>query len=192
MLTEEICKHLSDTLEHMKQAHPKACLAMKAMKKLVPQIPNGTLWLLLQAVVQPCIMLRCCQLCWVKCRKTPEQKKNYTLLDMIPNGSQSHNLPGPVKLLTPVIHYEIKTETGIKSSMITTANLFDAQEKSLRQAMKGVWYELGTQRRRHESAPHDKEEESSSKTEDNSYSDDNREEGGIAKIKPLKKCKKMH
>ena len=111
---------------------------------------------------------------------------------MIPNGSQSHNLPGPVKLLTAVIHYEIKTETGIKSSMITTANLFDAQEKSLRQAMKGVWYALGTQRRRHESAAHDKEEESSSKTEDNSYSDDDREEGGIAKIKPLKKCKKMH
>ena len=79
--------------------------------------------------------------------------------------------------------------------MIATAILFEAQEKSLRQAMKGVWYELGAQKHIHESAACDKEE-SSSKTEDNSDDDDDddeeEEEDGVTKIKPLKRHKRTH
>ena len=107
-------------------------------------------------------------------------------------GAKHTKFPGPVKLLAAVIHYEIKNETGIKSLMITTANLFETQEKSLRQEMKGVQYKLGTQKCRHESTACDKEEESSSKTEENNDRDEEEEEGGVTKSKPLKRCKRMH
>ena len=58
MLTDEVHKHISDSLEHMEQSHSEAFAAMKSMKKLVPTIPNGALRLLLQAMVQPHIMLQ--------------------------------------------------------------------------------------------------------------------------------------
>ena len=103
---------------------------------------------------------------------------------MIPDRSQAHNLPGPVRLLATVIHYEVKNETGIKTLVIATATTFGAQMKSLRQAMKGVQYKLGSQKCRCESAAHDQEEESSSSEEDND------DDGAFAKIKSLAKCKK--
>ena len=109
---------------------------------------------------------------------------DWTLLDMIPDRSQAYNLPSPVKLLAAVIHHEIKNETGIKTSMITTANAFGPQEKSLRQAMKGAQYKSGSQKCRHESAACDKEEESSSSEEDD---DDNDDDSAVTKIKPLTK-----
>ena len=54
-----------------------------------------------------------------------------SLLDMLPDGKQAQNLPGPVRTLAAIIHYELKTETGIKISIAAMSTLFGAQEKSL-------------------------------------------------------------
>ena len=58
---------------------------------------------------------------------------------MIPDGKQVQNLPGLVRTLTAIIHYELKIETGIKILIAATSTLFGAQEKSLWQALKRVW-----------------------------------------------------
>ena len=101
--------------------------------------------------------------------------------------SKSQNLPVPVQTLAVILHYQVKNEAGIKVSIAQTAKLFATQEKPFHQALKGVCYESGTQKCRHLGAAHDKEEESpSSETED----DDDKDEGAVAKMKPLKKHKK--
>ena len=106
---------------------------------------------------------------------------------MIPDGSKSQNLPVPVKTLAAILHYQVKNKAGTKVSIVQTAILFATQEKPFCQALKGVHYESGTQKHQHLDAAHDKEEEtSSSETED----DDDKDEGAVAKMKPLKKCKK--
>ena len=71
-----------------------------------------------------------------------------------------------------ILHYQVKNEAGIKVSITQTAKLFATQEKPFHQALKGVYYESGTQKCRHFDAAHDKEEESSSsETEDNDDDD---------------------
>ena len=91
------------------------------------------------------------------------------------------------QFLSKLLHYQVKNEAGIKVSITQTAKLFGTQEKPFHQALKGVCYESGTQKRRHLDAAHDKEEDSpSSETED----DDDEDEGAVTKIKPLNKHKK--
>ena len=65
------------------------------MKKLIPTIPIGAFHLILQAMVPPHIMIQCQQLHHVK---SGEQKCPHTasLVDMVPDGSKSQNLPVPV------------------------------------------------------------------------------------------------
>ena len=88
-----------------------------------------------------------------------------------------------------ILHYQVKNEAGIKVSIAHTAKLFATQEKLFCQALKGVHYESSTQKCRRLDAAHDKEGESpSSETKDND--DDDKDEGAVAKMKPLKKCKK--
>ena len=58
---------------------------------------------------------------------------------MIPDGKQAQNLPGPVRTLTSILHYELKNETGIKVLISATSTVFGTQEKPLWQALKGVW-----------------------------------------------------
>ena len=65
---------------------------------------------------------------------------------MVPDGQQAQNLPGPVRTLTEILHYELKNETGIKVSTSSTLKIFCIQEKQLCQALKGVRYESGSQK----------------------------------------------
>ena len=50
---------------------------------------------------------------------------------MIPDGKEVQNLPGLVRTLAVIIHYEVKTETGIRILIAATSMLFGTQEKSL-------------------------------------------------------------
>ena len=94
--------------------------------------------------------------------------------------------------LAVILHYQVKNKAGIKVSITQTAKLFATQEKPFHQALKGVHYESSSQKCRCLDAACDKEEESpSSETEDDDDDDDDDEdEGAVAKMKPLKKCKK--
>ena len=58
MLTNEVQMNISSILEHIEMSHMEAAEAMRSMKKLVTQIPISTFRLLLQATVQPCIMIQ--------------------------------------------------------------------------------------------------------------------------------------
>ena len=62
MLTTEVRICISNVLKHMETSHMEAAKAMRSMKKLITQIPIGAFRLLLQATVQPCIMIQCCHL----------------------------------------------------------------------------------------------------------------------------------
>ena len=108
---------------------------------------------------------------------------------MVPDGSKSQNLPVPVQTLAVVLYYQVKNKAGIKVSIVQIAKLFATQEKPFHQALKGVCYESGTQKCRHLDAAHDKEEESPSSETEDDY-DDDKDEGAVAKMKPLKKHKK--
>ena len=157
-------------------------------EKLVPTILVGAFHLILQVMVQPHIMNQHQRLCHIK---SGEQEKHHTalLVNMVPDGSKSQNLPNPVQTLAVILHYQVKNEAGIKVSIVQTAKLFGTQEKPFCQALKGVCYESSTQKCRCLDAAHDKEEEfSSSETEDD---DDDEDGGAVTKIKPLKKCKKL-
>ena len=92
-----------------------------------------------------------------------------------------------------ILHCQVKNEAGIKVSIVQTAKLFATQEKPFHQALKGVHYESGTQKCRHLDAAHDKEEETSSsetKDDDDDDDDDDEDEDAVARMEPLKKCKK--
>ena len=67
---------------------------------------------------------------------------------MVSDGQQAQNLPGPVRMLTTILHYKLKNETGIKVSISSTLKIFGTQEKQLCQALKGVQYESGSQKQR--------------------------------------------
>ena len=49
-------------IKHMEMSHMEAAKAMRSMKKLITQIPIGAFRLLLQANVQPHIMIQHCHL----------------------------------------------------------------------------------------------------------------------------------
>ena len=160
---------------------------MRCMKKLITTMPVSAFHLMLQAMVQPCIMIQHQWHCHIK---SGEEEKHCTasLVDMVPDGCKYQNLPNPVITLAAILHYQVKNKAGIKVSIAQTAKLFGTQEKPFCQALKGAWYESGTQKCRHLDAACDKKEESSSsETKDNN---DDEDEGAFAMIKPLKACKK--
>ena len=61
-----------------------------------------------------------------------------SLVDMVPDGLKSQNLPSPVRTLAVILHYQVKNEVGIKVSIAQTAKLFGTQEKPFHQSLKGV------------------------------------------------------
>ena len=77
----------------------------------------------------------------------------------------------------------MKTKLGIDTSINNTAKIFDVSEKKLRQRLKGVKYESGSQRQRQRCH----EEGAQAETASSSSSED---EGTFAKLTPLKKSKK--
>ena len=58
MLMTEVRTYISSVLEHMEMSHLEATESMRNMKKLIPHIPVGAFRLLLQAIVQPHIMIQ--------------------------------------------------------------------------------------------------------------------------------------
>ena len=58
MLMPKVQTHITNSIEHLEQPHSEVALAMRDMKKLMFKIPAGAFRLLLQAVVQPHIMLK--------------------------------------------------------------------------------------------------------------------------------------
>ena len=59
MLTPEVRTNIANIIKHMEATHSEADKLMKCMKKLIPTIPVGAFHLILQAMVQPCIMIQC-------------------------------------------------------------------------------------------------------------------------------------
>ena len=59
MLTPEVRTNIANIIEHMEASHSEAAESMKCMKKLIPTIPVGAFHLILQAMVQPCIIIQC-------------------------------------------------------------------------------------------------------------------------------------
>ena len=60
MLTPEVRTNFANIIEHMEAACiVKLPKSMKFMKKLIPTIPVGVFFLILQAMVQPHIMIQC-------------------------------------------------------------------------------------------------------------------------------------
>ena len=57
MLTPEVRTNIANIIEHMEASHSEAAKLMKCMKKLIPIILVGAFHLILQAMVQPCIMI---------------------------------------------------------------------------------------------------------------------------------------
>ena len=58
MLTPEVRTNIANIIEHMEASHSEAAKSMKCMKELIPTIPVGAFHLILQAMVQPCIMIQ--------------------------------------------------------------------------------------------------------------------------------------
>ena len=59
MLTPEVRTNIANIIKHMQASHSEASKLMKCMKKLIPTIPVGVFCLILQAMVQPHIMIQC-------------------------------------------------------------------------------------------------------------------------------------
>ena len=59
MLTPEVRTNIMNVVKHMEALHSEAAEFMKCMKKLIPTIPVGALYLILQAMVQCRIMIQC-------------------------------------------------------------------------------------------------------------------------------------
>ena len=105
---------------------------------------------------------------------------------MLPNPAVCKNLGVPVQTVAAAVAYLIKTEVGIETSISNTAKTYSVPEKKLRQGLKGVKYQSGSQRRRRESQGHTPDESSSSESDDNDHDDS----ATFAKITLLKKTKK--
>ena len=103
MLMTKVRTNISSILKQMEMSHMEAAEVMRSIKKLVTQIPVGAFQLLLQAIVQPHIMIQHHHLWWVQTVKHKEQHCATTLLDMVPDGQQPQNLPGPVRTLTAIL-----------------------------------------------------------------------------------------
>ena len=58
MLTPEVRTNISNAIEHIEASRNEAAEAMKCMKKPISTIPVGAFHLMLQAMVQPCIMIQ--------------------------------------------------------------------------------------------------------------------------------------
>ena len=58
MLTPEVRLNILNAIEHMKASHTEAAEAMQCVKKLIPTIPVGAFCLMLQVMVQICIMIQ--------------------------------------------------------------------------------------------------------------------------------------
>ena len=112
----------------MEASHNEAAKVMRCMKKLVTTIPVSAFHLMLQAMVQPHIMIQHRQLCHIK---SGQEEKHHTasLVDMVPNGLKSQNLLNPVRTLAVILHYQVKNEVGTKVSIAQTGKLFGTQEK---------------------------------------------------------------
>ena len=59
MLTPEVRTNISNAIEQMEASHNEAAEVMRCMKKLVTTILVSAFHLMLQAMVQPCIMNQC-------------------------------------------------------------------------------------------------------------------------------------
>ena len=127
-------------IEHMEASHREAAEAMQSMKKLVTTIPVGAFCLLLQVMVQPCIMIQHQRLHYVQSVKPQDKHCTTSLVDMVPDGQLTQNLPNPVRTLAAILHYQLKNKTGIKVSIMAPSKVFGTQDKQLHQALKGVHY----------------------------------------------------
>ena len=58
MLTPAVRTNIANIIEHMEALHSEAAKSMKCMKKLIPTIPVGAFHLILEAMVQPRIMIQ--------------------------------------------------------------------------------------------------------------------------------------
>ena len=67
---------------------------------------------------------------------------------MLPSPAACKNLAMPVQTVAAALAYLIKTEVSIETSINNTAKTYSVPEKKLRQGLKGVKYQSGTQRRR--------------------------------------------
>ena len=67
---------------------------------------------------------------------------------MLPSPAACKNLAVPVQTVAAAVAYLIKTEVGTGTSINNTAKMYSVPEKKLRQGLKGVKYQSGSQRRR--------------------------------------------
>ena len=127
MFTPEVRLKILNALEHIEASHSEAAEAMQSMKKLITTILVGAFHLLLQVMVQPCIMIQCQQLHHIR---SGEEEKHHTasLVDMVPDGQLSQNLLNPVRTLAAILHYQLKNETGIKIPIMAISKLFGTQK----------------------------------------------------------------
>ena len=136
--------HIKNVMEFMEQAHTAAAATLKELKKTMSTIPQGPFWLLLQACVQPVIKLR------GRCIRQVEHEpsEGHSLMCMLPSLAACKNLAMPVQMVAAALAYLIKTEVSIETSISNTAKTYSVPEKKLRQGLKGVKYQSGSQRRR--------------------------------------------
>ena len=59
MITPEVRTNISDTIEHIEASHNETAEVMRCMKKLITTIPVSAFHLMLQAMVQPHIIIQC-------------------------------------------------------------------------------------------------------------------------------------
>ena len=59
MLTPEVRTNISNAIKYMEASHNEAAEAMRCMKELITTIPVSAFCLMLQAMVQPPIMIQC-------------------------------------------------------------------------------------------------------------------------------------
>ena len=58
MLTPEVCQQVLKCLESITESHHHLADAMYSVKQLMPTIPVGAFWLILQGLLQPMIKLK--------------------------------------------------------------------------------------------------------------------------------------
>ena len=131
-------------MDFMEQAHTAATTTLKELKKTMSTIPQGPFQLLLQACVQPIIKLHGRHVRQVKC----EPSEGHSLMCMLPSLAACKNLAMPVQMVAAALAYLIKAEVSIETSISNTAKIYSVPEKKLRQGLKGVKYQSGSQRRR--------------------------------------------
>ena len=148
MLTSEVRTWIMNCLDYMEQSHSSAAATLTEVKELMPVIPISAFRLLLQALLQPIIKVKG----WcVQCISKMPERKGFSFLEMLPNAKEAHNLLQAVNIFAAVLTFSVK-EHGVKSSICRILSVFDVPVKQLHQAVKGVKYESGSQKKRHKSA----------------------------------------